>query len=588
MLEYSEVIETQGIAVPFDPRIITPKIERPMRKGRYEGGECAALRMVLRSGDRVLELGAGLGLCSTVAAQVEGVETVVAIEANPELLPLIRETHRLNGVVDKVDLRNGVAVPTGGGEVPFYVRPDFWASSMEAGSRGYSRVEILPALGLDRLLAELHPTVIVCDIEGGELGLFDKVDLAGVRNLVLELHPKVYGTDGMARIGCALAAQGLYPAPDNKSESTVQVFERQSGIVEPAKGSKMPARLYRNWPMANPRVLVTTCMKDEGPFILEWLAWHRAVGVTDFVVFTNDCSDGTDRILDHLAAKGELVHLPNPALASGSPSFQPFALAYTHFLPAFREADFVISMDVDEFLNIRTGDGRLTDLFAATGPFDALSVSELNHGANGREAFEPGSVRTQFPAHESETPGKRKARRGVKTITRLSPKVERVRNHRPDMLREGVPPRWLDGSGRHLDWFHDDATQNGMDVRGSYDLVSLDHYALRSLGSFFMKTLRGDVVVANKQVSMRYWKVRNGNQQVTSTWKPGIEAAAALQAERFGSDPALMALHHAACAWHKAKITEISQQPEFVERRSWIMANAWLESDPEAHEPDVA
>lgn len=576
MLEYSEVIETQGISVPFDPRIITPKIERPMRRGRYEGGECAALRRILRPGDRVLELGAGLGLCSTVAAQAEGVEAVVAIEANPELLPLIRETHRLNGVEGKVDLRNGVATPTGGGEIPFYVRPDFWASSMEAGSRGYARVEVLPAIGLDALLAEVRPTVIVCDIEGGELGLFDKADLSGVRHLVLELHPKVYGTDGMSRIVCALAVQGLHSATDNKSESSVQVFERRDGVVQPAPGSKMPTRAYRGWPVENPRVLVTTCMKDEGPFILEWLAWHRAVGVTDFVVFTNDCSDGTDRLLDHLAARGELVHLPNPALASGSPAFQPYALAYTHFLPVFREADFVISMDVDEFLNIRIGPGRLTDLFAATGPFDAISVSELNHGASDREAFEPGSVRAQFPAHESEAPGKRKARRGVKTITRLSPRVDRIRNHRPDMLRDGMPPRWLDGSGRHLDWFHDDPTQNGMDVRGSYDLVSLDHYALRSLGSFFMKTLRGDVVVANKQVSLRYWKVRNRNDQTTSLWKPEMEAAAAAyHSEHFAGDPTLMALHAAACAWHSARIAEVSVQPEFAERRAWIMANAW-------------
>ncbi|MFN3647390.1 MAG: FkbM family methyltransferase [Gemmobacter sp.] len=580
MVEYSEVIQTQGISVPFDPRIITPKIERPMRRGRYEGGECAALRRVLRPGDRVLELGAGLGLCSTVAAQAEGVEAVVAIEANPELLPLIRETHRLNGVEGKVDLRNGVAVPSGGGEIPFYVRPDFWASSMEAGSRGYSRVELLPAIGLDALLAEVRPTVIVCDIEGGELGLFDRIALNEVRAVVLELHPKVYGTEGLARIACALAVQGLYPAADNKAGSSVQLFERREGVIAPAPGSRMPARAYRGWAPEDARVLVTTCMKDEGPFILEWLAWHRAVGVTDFVVFTNDCSDGTDRILDHLAARGELVHLPNPALAAGSPAFQPFALAYTHYLPAFRAADFVISMDVDEFLNIRTGQGRLTDLFAATGPFDALSVSELNHGCNGRTDFAPGWIRAQFPAHESETPGRKRARRGVKTITRLSPAVEKIRNHRPDMCRDGLPPRWLDGSGRHLDWFHDDPAENGMDIRGSYDLVSLDHYPLRSLGSFFMKTLRGDVVVANKQVSLRYWKVRNRNEHLTSTWHPAVEAAArALHAERYEGDAALMALHHAACDWHAARIAEVSTQPEFAERRAWIMANAWGQAD---------
>ncbi len=95
MLDYSEIIESSGIKVPFVPAIITPKIERPMRNNRYEGGECAALRRILRPGDRALELGAGVGLLSTVAGLVEGVESVTTIEANPDLKQseLARATH---------------------------------------------------------------------------------------------------------------------------------------------------------------------------------------------------------------------------------------------------------------------------------------------------------------------------------------------------------------------------------------------------------------------------------------------------------------------------------------------------------------
>ena len=306
MLDYDEVIETQGIRVPFVPAIITPKIERPMRNSRYEGGECATLRRVLRPGDRVLELGAGVGLISTVAAQVPGVERVVSVEANPDLLPLIAETHRLNGVTT-VDLRNGVIAPEDGGTSAFYLRADFWASSMEPASRPYARVVEVARIGLSPLLAEVHPTVIVCDIEGGELGLFDAADLSGVRQIVLELHPKVYGEEGLARIAGVLAAKGLVLAKDNPPGSSVQLFERQNAAAQ----GLLHARAAHDWPIAAPRVLVATCMKDEGPFILEWLAWHRAVGVTDVVVFSNDCTDGTDRLLDRLHAMGELVHLPN-------------------------------------------------------------------------------------------------------------------------------------------------------------------------------------------------------------------------------------------------------------------------------------
>jgi FkbM family methyltransferase len=192
MLAYDEIITTSGVKIPFVPAIITPKIERPMRNNRYEGGECANLRRLLRPGDRVLELGAGVGLLSTVAGLVPGIESVTTIEANPDLIPLIRETHRLNGVTC-VDLRNGVAAAEDGPEIDFYLRPDFWASSMEPDSRAFTRKVTLRRWGLRELVEEIRPTVIVCDIEGGEMGLFDAADLSSVRAMVVEFHPKVYG-----------------------------------------------------------------------------------------------------------------------------------------------------------------------------------------------------------------------------------------------------------------------------------------------------------------------------------------------------------------------------------------------------------
>ena len=48
------------------------------------------------------------------------------------------------------------------------------------------------------------------------------------------------------------------------------------------------------------KVTAVLTVRNEGAFLLEWLAHHRAVGITDFLVFSNDCQDGTDRMLDRL------------------------------------------------------------------------------------------------------------------------------------------------------------------------------------------------------------------------------------------------------------------------------------------------
>ncbi len=572
MLDYDEVIETNGIKVPFVPAIITPNIERPMRSNRYEGGEAAALRRILRPGDRVLELGAGIGLLSTLSAMVAGVERIVAVEANPDLIPLIHETHRLNGVTT-VDLRNGIAGAQDAEDIPFYVRGDFWSSSMEPASRPYLREVSLPCFGIATLMADLRPTVIVCDIEGGESGLFDAVDMSGVRAVVIELHPKVYGAPERDRIIAILASKGLHLADSNTPGSTVQLLERRA-VAPRARDTFLPPRPFRAWPVADPRICIATCMKDEGPFILEWVAWHHAIGIRDIVVFTNDCTDGTDRMLDRLSDMGLITHLPNPALASGDTFFQPAALNYAHHLRQMREADYFLSIDVDEFVNVRTGNGTMADLITAAGYFDVLSISELNHGANGQEHFTPGWVKDQFPLHQVERPGNFRSRRGVKSLVRLSEKVERLRNHRPDMAAEGSPVIWLDGSGRVQPTLQADRTENGHDCRGTYDLVSLDHYPLRALDSYLVKMFRGDVVVQGKQVSQTYWRTRNRNEVSTSTFTADA-AARAFHHDRFETDAPLMALHHAACLAHTARIAALREEPAFAERREWALRDAW-------------
>ena len=59
------------------------------------------------------------------------------------------------------------------------------------------------------------------------------------------------------------------------------------------------------------RALAILGVKNEGAFLVEWLAHHRATGFTDFLVFSNDCEDGTDAMLERLQALGWLTHVRN-------------------------------------------------------------------------------------------------------------------------------------------------------------------------------------------------------------------------------------------------------------------------------------
>ena len=111
------------------------------------------------------------------------------------------------------------------------------------------------------------------------------------------------------------------------------------------------------------RAVLIACARDEGPFLAEWVAYHRAIGFTDILIYTNELQDGSGALLDAMAAIGVVEHIPNDISLRQSgvaPQRQALSAASAH--PTYLKADWALYLDIDEFLNIRAGDGLLTDL----------------------------------------------------------------------------------------------------------------------------------------------------------------------------------------------------------------------------------
>ncbi len=585
-----EIIDSRGVQIPFYPDVMTPPIERPLRKGRYEGGECLAVETVVGKGDRVLELGTGIGLVSTKAAMAEGVERVLTFEANPSLIPVIREIHALNEVTDRIEVVNGLVTRGEAPEtLPFYRRRDFWASSLTPTPGAYIDKVDVTTHDFDEVLADLKPTIVVCDIEGAELDLFDGADLSSARYVIMEIHPRVYGAEGVRRIFDNMSSKGFGYSPKISRGGTVITFERVKAPTVQAISTFAPTSSPSGSgesqdPSAlnGPRVLIPTCMKNEGPYILEWIAYHRAIGVTDFLIFSNDCTDGTDVLLDRLDELGIVQHLPNPALSVSSPHFQPIALSYVPHFKVFRDADYVISMDVDEFINIRVGDGTIHALLDEIGDADAISMMESIFGCDDQEIFEDRLMIEQFTRCQTHRPGPRRARRGVKTLVRKASGLT-IKNHRP-FETESTPyesVNWIDGSGKAVPDDFKNSSENGMDSRGRYNLVYLNHYPLRSMEGFLLKHDRGDVVSANRRVTHRYWRTRNrpDSEDLTlQAWLPQIRSGV----EALRADPEIARLHDNSVAWHKKRVAELRKMPEYREFLDGLKAM----SGPDADESD--
>lgn len=223
----SPFIRSRGMNIPKHPQLTTGRVRGALREGTYERKECDAVMRVVKAGDRVLELGGGLGYMSTLLSVKKNVERVISYEANPTLIPYIRSVHAANNV-QNVEVRNALLSPAAGDPVPFYVRKNFLGSSMDHDADPGSIVETvqIEKHPISDTLADLKPNVLVCDIEGAEAEVLPSGDWSGLRAAIIELHPQWIGPKGVRAVFDAMHAGGLTYFP-KASEGKVVTFRRE-------------------------------------------------------------------------------------------------------------------------------------------------------------------------------------------------------------------------------------------------------------------------------------------------------------------------------------------------------------------------
>lgn len=188
-----ERFELNGVALVCPEGQLTDKIRGNLASGEYEGSEARAVMMRVKPGQRVLELGAGLGYIGAMAARIVGAKNVTSVEANPYMIVAIRANYALNGVAE-IDLRHGAVVGQDyeGHSLAFACAKQFWASRIAGvGDAGVGVVDV-PVLRIHALLDEVKPNFVIMDIEGAEQYLFDAKWPRSVKHVVIELHPKQY------------------------------------------------------------------------------------------------------------------------------------------------------------------------------------------------------------------------------------------------------------------------------------------------------------------------------------------------------------------------------------------------------------
>jgi FkbM family methyltransferase len=215
-----ETLLHRGIKIPLIEGIISPKIVEKIKIGRYETNEAIQLGKIIEKGEVILEIGGGIGFISSISALNPNTRSVEIFEANPNLRPMIESLHALNGI-SNVTVNTGVLMHNvSSATVPFYVHPDFWASSLSPGAGDRIKVDV-PAFSFNAVIERIRPTLIICDIEGGELDLFEHANLKGVQKVLIEIHQNVVGRAGIKRLFDIFSARNFHYDEHHSSGSVI-------------------------------------------------------------------------------------------------------------------------------------------------------------------------------------------------------------------------------------------------------------------------------------------------------------------------------------------------------------------------------
>lgn len=111
-------------------------------------------------------------------------------------------------------------------------------------------------------------------------------------------------------------------------------------------------------------VAIAAIFQNEGPYLKEWIEYHRMIGVEHFYLYNNQSTDNFEKILKPYVAKGivELFDVPVD-LSDGKIYLDWQVNVYNHALKMSRKSnEWVAFIDIDEFICLINDDDLPTFL----------------------------------------------------------------------------------------------------------------------------------------------------------------------------------------------------------------------------------
>lgn len=235
----------------------------------------------------------------------------------------------------------------------------------------------------------------------------------------------------------------------------------------------------------------SVCMiaKNEAPYLVEWVAYHRLLGFKEVIVYENNSDDNSALILKSLADAGKITYRPWLLGKNESPQ-------ETAYRDAVRRArtDWILFIDCDEFLVLHEHN-HVNDFLApfhARKEVTAIGLNWRVFGSSGQSGNDGRLVTERFTkaATDDFVPN-----RHLKSFLRVR-KIGRLIH----MHISQTSGKVVHASGRDLNmenW--------GLSDEVDLSVAQVNHYYTKSLEEYQIKKRRGQGGAGENQPELKYW-----------------------------------------------------------------------------------
>lgn len=209
---------------------------------------------------------------------------------------------------------------------------------------------------------------------------------------------------------------------------------------------------------------VLAIIKNEGPYLREWIEFHKMMGVDKFFIYDNESNDNTKEILEPYIKSGLVEYTYFPGQKMQLP-------AYNDWLQKHKfDVKWLAIIDLDEFIVPKKHNSIKEYLAGLDRGVSQVLINWLMFGSNGHKTKPDGLVIESYTKRAKETP-----------------------NHKAIIKPYQVCFIAVHGHA-----------VAGRTIKPSIDIIRTHHYFCKSFEEYSLKAGRGDVFYGSKAALHNY------------------------------------------------------------------------------------